>query len=334
MGAVIFVEVLDRRGRVRERVAAATLPFRIGRAYDCDLIVDDPHVDALHAVIERSTEGELQLRDAGARNGVVAKGRREPQRIHPIGDELQVRIGRTQLRLRTPSYAVAAPIPIHERSLFGEWWREHWSAALVLPLVWVALFTYGSFRSTTIEFDWVENAIDSAWGLLVFGFWIGGWALLNRLLRHRTRFVAHSTVAFVIASLSTVGDWVFEWLRFFVESIDPLEIASLAVTILTGAALAYAHLSVLAVLKRRGRTMLVGLGALLLFALQVIDRENDGENWAATLPYWSRLLHVDPDWLPLETPEEYFAGIAGLGEELDALALEAQEDLDDEQDAG
>ena len=330
MGAVIFVEVLDRRGRVHERVAAATLPFRIGRGYDCDLILDDPHVDALHAVIERSTEGELQLRDAGARNGIVAEGRREPERILTIGDEMHVRLGRTQLRLRTPSYEVAAPVPIHERSLFGEWWREHWSAALVLPLVWVAIFTYGSFRATTIEFDWIENGTNSAWGLLVFGVWIGAWALLNRLLRHRTRFVAHSTVAFVIASLSTLGDWVFEWLRFFVESIDPLEIASLAVTSLTGAALAYAHLSVLAVGTRRRLATIVGLGALLLFALQVIDRENDGENWAATLPYWSRLLPVDPGWLSLETPEEYFAGIAGLGEELDALALEAQEELDGE----
>jgi pSer/pThr/pTyr-binding forkhead associated (FHA) protein len=55
MERVIFVEVLDRRGRVAERAAVDQLPFRIGRGYDCDLILDDPHVDALHAVIERNT---------------------------------------------------------------------------------------------------------------------------------------------------------------------------------------------------------------------------------------------------------------------------------------
>ena len=36
---MIFVEVLDRRGRVQTRVCATTLPFSIGRGYDCGLRV-------------------------------------------------------------------------------------------------------------------------------------------------------------------------------------------------------------------------------------------------------------------------------------------------------
>lgn len=331
METVTFVEVLDRRGRTTERASVTRLPFRIGRGYDCDLILDDPHVEGLHAVIERNTEGELVLRDAESSNGVVAEDERGAGRVHVIDDELRVRVGRTQLRLRAPHYEIAAAIPIHERSRFGEWWREHWSAALVVPIVWLAITAYGSFRATTSEFDWIEHGTLAAWGLLAFGTWVGVWALLNRLLRHRTRFVAHSTVAFAIASISTMSDWLFEWLRFFVEAIGPLEIAALAVASATGAALGYAHLSILAVGSRRLRWMIITFGGTLLFSLQVIERENGGENWASTLPYWSRLLPVDPDWLPLETPETYFAGAAELADELDELAREAQEaDAEDE----
>lgn len=330
METVIFVEVLDRRGRTTERASVTRLPFRIGRGYDCDLILDDPHVEGLHAVIERNVEGELVLRDVESSNGVVAD-ERGALPVHAIDDELHVRLGRTQLRLRAPDYEIAAAIPIHERSRFGEWWREHWSATLVVPLVWLAVTAYGSFRATTTEFDWIEQGTLAAWGLLAFGMWVGGWALLNRLLRHRTRFVAHSTAAFAIASISTMSDWVFEWLRFFIEAIDPLEIAALAVASITAAALGYAHLSILAVGSRRLRWMIVTFGGALLFSLQVIERQNDGENWAATLPYWSRLLPIDPGWLPLETPETYFAGAGELADELDALAREAQEaDAEDE----
>jgi len=328
---VIFVEVLDRRGRVHERAAVTQLPFRIGRGYDCDLILDDPHVDALHAVVERNTEGELQLRDAGSRNGIVRDGSRRAERSLPIADELGVRVGRTHLRLRTPAFAVGAPVTILERSAIMEWLLEHWSAAVVLPVLWVGLFSYDSLRATTIEFDWLENFTSAAWGLLALSAWIGTWALFNRLLRHRTRFIAHSTIAFVGAAITTTTKWGFEWLHFFIEAIDPVEIASLALSTLTGAAVLFAHLSVMAVGSRKLRLGFIGVGFATLFGLQTLDRSNEAENWASTLPYWSRLEPVDPRWLPLESPDAYFAGVQNLAEELDELALEAQEeDTEDE----
>ena len=74
---MIFVEVIDRRGRVLSRSRVETLPFRIGRAYDADLILDDPHVSPLHAVVERDAEGRLRLRDADSRNGIALEGGRE-----------------------------------------------------------------------------------------------------------------------------------------------------------------------------------------------------------------------------------------------------------------
>ena len=74
----ILVELLDRAGSVIARHRFDQLPVRLGRAYDNDVIVDDPFVAPSHVQIERREDGVLIARDLGTRNGThaVAKLRR------------------------------------------------------------------------------------------------------------------------------------------------------------------------------------------------------------------------------------------------------------------
>jgi hypothetical protein len=209
--------------------------------------------------------------------------------------------------------------------VIAEWLLEHWSAGLVLPAIWVALFLYDSLRTSTIEFDWLANLSSAAWGLMAVTAWIGVWALFNRLLRHRTRFIAHATVAFVGAALTMMTDWGFEWLRFLFDAIGPLEIGALGVSTLIGSAVLFGHLTVMGVGRRKHRLAFVAVACVALFGLQVLDHTSEEENWASTLPYWSRLEPVDPSWLPVQSPDAYFADVQDLADELDELALEAQE---------
>ncbi|MAG37457.1 MAG: hypothetical protein CL878_14575 [Dehalococcoidia bacterium] len=70
----------------------------IGRAADCEVIVDDRRVSRLHAIITRDGERYL-VRDAGSLNGTFVNGRRllanTPTRLY-AGDEL----GLADLRFR------------------------------------------------------------------------------------------------------------------------------------------------------------------------------------------------------------------------------------------
>ncbi|HEY1226492.1 MAG TPA: FHA domain-containing protein, partial [Ramlibacter sp.] len=70
------IETLARNGDVLQRSRIDTLPIRIGRGYDNDLILDDDYVAASHALIELDPAGRLLLRDLGSRNGIVHRGRR------------------------------------------------------------------------------------------------------------------------------------------------------------------------------------------------------------------------------------------------------------------
>lgn len=330
---MIFAEVLDRRGRVRARVRVAELPFRIGRGYDCDLILDDPHVSPLHAVVERDAEGRIWLRDAGSRNGVHVEGSRGRSEAVALRGEVSVRLGRTLLRLRAADFAVPEALPIVERSAPAQWLLEHWSAALVVPAFCTALLLLEEFRRSTSPFEPLQALSSVAWGLLIYLAWVGCWALLNRLLRHRSRWVAHSTVAFLSAGLYTLVEWGFEWLRFFLEPIEPLQIADQVVsTGILGLTL-LAHLTVMGVASRSLRLAVVGLGFAAILGLQLLDRYDGQTDWVETLPYWSRLEPVDPSWLPVESADAFFAHIPNLEAELEQLAEEALEEERDDAEA-
>ena len=65
MEGVIFAEVLDRRGQVRQRVRVERFPLTIGRAYSNDLILDDRYGCPQHARVsiregdKRSYDGSV-----------------------------------------------------------------------------------------------------------------------------------------------------------------------------------------------------------------------------------------------------------------------------------
>ena len=54
---MIFLEVLDRRGRLLDRHRIDRCPITIGRAYANDVIVDDPYVCPTHLRLLRTDPG-------------------------------------------------------------------------------------------------------------------------------------------------------------------------------------------------------------------------------------------------------------------------------------
>ena len=111
METVIYAEQLDRRGHVLQRVRVDALPFRIGRAYTNELIVDDPHVSPVHAELARDESGALVLRDLGSLNGIVGGGTRQRRPAFEVHGDDVFHLGRALLRFRGSDHAVPGAIP-------------------------------------------------------------------------------------------------------------------------------------------------------------------------------------------------------------------------------
>ena len=83
----MWIEVLSRNGDVVARERIDTAEARVGRAFDNDVVVDDPHVAPHHLRIHRGEDGELVAEDLNSLNGLfpehgadrVGQGRRQVQ---------------------------------------------------------------------------------------------------------------------------------------------------------------------------------------------------------------------------------------------------------------
>ena len=108
MGKIVFVELLDRRGNVRERVRVDSFPATVGRGYANAVIVDDPLVSAEHLRLSLDSEGGVIVEDLNTVNGTRLSTSRERIERHrvPAGGEAVLRIGQTVLRLRGDDFAV------------------------------------------------------------------------------------------------------------------------------------------------------------------------------------------------------------------------------------
>jgi pSer/pThr/pTyr-binding forkhead associated (FHA) protein len=103
---MISIEVLSRHRDVVARYRSDASAMTVGRAYDNDVVVDDPTVAAHHLRILRDEGGALIAEDLGSANGLFeGDSDKRSARLVLDGDR-PIRIGRTYLRVREASYAV------------------------------------------------------------------------------------------------------------------------------------------------------------------------------------------------------------------------------------
>jgi hypothetical protein len=206
-GALVFVELLHRDGSVTVRTRVRRTPFDIGRAYDNDLIVDDPHVAPHHLRIVQEPDGTLSAHDLTTVNGLVQVKGARTRRLKRLrlDDDTVARIGQTQLRVRSSAFRVAPEQPLGT----GHWHERPGVAPLLLTMV----VLYGLLQA------WIGagaprdgDALVSL-PLLLLGavaLWGGAWGLVSRLFAHRAMFGTHlalgAAALLAIEGLRTVLD--------------------------------------------------------------------------------------------------------------------------------
>jgi hypothetical protein len=268
--AAVFVELLDRSGTVVARHRCQALPIRFGRAYDNDVIVDDPFVAPAHLIIDaRPEDGALVARDGGTRNGihvVELNGRRVtpgPARAGAIvlTPDTVVRAGHTAFRVRTATQSVA-PERLDRTAHAWEGIRP--------GIAGLAIIGIGSAISGWADHVGAEGSVGFVSGFAVLTgiviAWVAAWALLNRLLGGRARLGRH----LLIAGVGLIGIDAFTEL---------LEMAGYSLSVawpsMYGSYIAFAALSLVVYLHGRtiwpltpafARKVALGAGALAISA--------------------------------------------------------------------
>ncbi|WP_333607542.1 FHA domain-containing protein [Arsukibacterium sp.] len=215
----ILVELLNAHGKVIGLHKFTQSQIRIGRAYDNDVILLDPHSCAEHALLTLDDEGQWQLSDLDSVNGTRnSQGQRvNTQAISQSGQEFT--LGKQRLRVIFSDQPVAATQPL---SKSVEALRLLSSVPYLLLLILLI--------SLSMAFDFWLGAIGEQannWHrqlllipiiLLACAIWPAFLALWARFSAHEPRLRQQVALTYSLILLWVLWDMLSSWLNFNVNN--------------------------------------------------------------------------------------------------------------------
>jgi hypothetical protein len=306
----MWIEVLSRHGEVAARERIAGDEARIGRAFDNDVVVDDPHVAPHHLRIFRAEDGELVAEDLGTLNGLYPEhGAKRVMRL-PLAKEPGIRIGRTIIRVHDSAHPVGP-----ERLLTPPRAHARWAAGLgtalvllVLLIQWLLVASEPSANVILLPVLAVAAAV---------GMWASLWAMQSRLFFGQARFALHLRIGITACIAIVLWDQAAGSLSFAFASRPIADYGGLGIWVILAIA-CFAHLRSIDVRHMNfAMTLVVGLcvaGALLQYAGKSETQRLVGQR--ATLgdlrPPAFRLV-------PLSSADDFFKKAEGAKRRVDQL---------------
>lgn len=313
-GPLGMVELLDRDGGVAHRIAIRHWPVTIGRAIDCDVVLDDPHAAAHHARIERPVADEPPRLVVGeTRNGARLRGERlaaGAQAALPAGSEWL--LGRTRLRLRLAGESLPAEQPLRLPSAG----RARRIGLGVLALVaWQAGLHWLQSDPGDSLAGYLPALLALPIGLAIWSFL---WAVGSKLFARHFDFAAHLQLALGVLLASLLLDALLP-LAAFTMSWEWLGRAGLPLALALGCGLLFGHMSL--VVPGRQRALASGFAVMFVVgtALQLAMNFQRGDRWFGPL-YLTTLGPPGLRLAPAVAPRQFLEEARALQAPLDERA--------------
>ncbi|GAA0712822.1 FHA domain-containing protein [Dokdonella soli] len=313
MDEVTWIEVLSRHREVASRQRVATNAVTIGRAYDNDVVLDDPHVAAHHLRLVRGDDGAWVAEDLGSLNGLFADGQHQRQARVVLNGGTTLRIGHTGLRLRTSAQPVPAEQPLLRSA--PSWPLALGCLALVFGLALLDLWLRETGEPKLIGY--LTPLLTLA---VMVAIWTSAWSVLSRIFGGHARFGLHLLIVGAGLLAYTLYEQASE-LGAFALSWTALARSVYAGAWLAFAAVCFAHLRVLG----NTRLPLKAIAVLALAALGIGMQSLKQSDWRANYGQPVTLQRLEPPSLRIVSAHSeivFFANVASLKAGLDKARSE------------
>lgn len=194
---IALIERLDRDGHVLQSLPVYRWPVTIGRAFEADVVLDDPHLAPLHATLDE-VDGQVNLSLGQTLNGAMVGTRHLTAGQTTALDGAQPwRVGVTRLRVRRASDALAPELPLAHHLAFMS--SVSPSATWRVVLVWAVAAVLCILAELWLDSEpgaSVKTYFSATLGLLAaMGVWSLLWALGSKLFQGRLDFAGHARLA-------------------------------------------------------------------------------------------------------------------------------------------
>jgi len=322
---VIWVEVLARRREnvTRQRVEGDVIT--VGRAYDNDVVVDDPHVAPHHLRLLRSSDGSWSAEDLGTLNGTFVTGVRHDHA--QLDGETLLQVGQTGIRLRSSASAVPPELPLLR--IKSRWPLAILCLAAVLGLALLELWLEETGEPKLISY--LMLPLSTAAVVMV---WAALWSVLSRIFTGHAQYGRHLFIACAGLLVYTAYGWLAR-VGAFALSLPPLTAYDFVATWPILAIVCFAHLRAIGpsrlALKAVCMLLLAGLG-IGVQSLSVIDTRTRSNQ-----PTTALLTVLEPPALrlvPPQTQDAFFSAAASLKTPLDEARAKDSPSSDEDGEDG
>jgi pSer/pThr/pTyr-binding forkhead associated (FHA) protein len=173
------------RSSVYQKVKGEVI--RIGRAFDNDLILNDPAISPQHAEIIMDEDGNMWFADLDSLNGTIKDRSHKVEGRIELNSGSEFTLGKTTLHVYSPDHSVESAIRIQPASSLTNLLAN--PLILTVSVVLVALL-YGMEQWLNMfqEFKWQEIINIE---LIIFGSALSigiFWAIVGRIFKHEANF--------------------------------------------------------------------------------------------------------------------------------------------------
>ena len=210
--AEIVVEIAHLVGSRRELRKFYGDIVRVGRGYQNDLILNDPYVSSQHIILRAEKDGWV-VEDLNSKNGAFKNHTKVI--VHaPLQSGDEITIGKTHLYIFYPEHPVEPAKPMLAAASVGMGITSFWGILTVVVLMMLVYMMEGYLGSAE-KGSLGKLLLTALSPLILVLMWAGVWALVGRMIKHRSHFLLQTALGslffLLMIPISNIAQYLGYW---------------------------------------------------------------------------------------------------------------------------
>lgn len=212
----IIIEEISRGHKLINRHKFDLGHINIGRGYDNDIIISDPHVCSEHLQLQYNGEHWL-ISDKGSINGSFLEGNKNTVIQHIVRSGDVITLGKSQIRIIFPGHPVADSIAISPFENLINLTRHPAVLALNI-LIFGCIAGWIINLNNAQEVTLTQILVPTIGFTLGFALWPAAISLVSYLTKNDARFWTQVGIAFIFFNLMWLSDFFEKIVNFNASS--------------------------------------------------------------------------------------------------------------------
>jgi len=216
----IIIEEISKGHKLLGRHKFSQTSITIGRGYQNDIIVSDPHVCAEHLNFNYDGEDWI-VSDSNTVNGSFIENSKSIIKQHIVKSGDVISLGKSQIRVFFPDHPVEASTSFSPFENLIDIARH--PITLVLSIALFAMITgFLFYLNHGTEVSFTQLFVPTISMVLMFALWPAVISIISHLTKHDARISSQLGISFVFFNLMWVSDIIQRFVQFNVSSQWPL----------------------------------------------------------------------------------------------------------------